>query len=209
MLFFHGVCRIAPLIRPRPSSDLLFIFPSVFCSVLKNDSDTDNRRRCIISFAAAGNAVGDHMKFLFGKNSRKAGYCGRYGIHAGVSDELWQITHDDQYSDIIKPALETCHEVTCVGFSLGGSLCNIFTMCANMGENNLDMADGEGERTRNEKKKNYLHYLFISMTSSFVLCVQLQKCMMTTTLLRGRRLSLSTKKKTKPGGDNFAQLLLS
>ena len=181
----------------------------MFCSVLKNDSNIDNRRRCIISFAAAGNVVGDHMKFLFEKNSRKAGYCGRYGIHAGISDELWQITHDDQYSDIIKPALETCHEVTCVGFSLGGSLCNIFTMCANMGENNLDMADGEGERTRNEKKKNYLHYLFISMTNSFVLCVQLQKCMMTTTLLRGRRLSLSTKKKTKPGGDNFAQLLLS
>lgn len=153
-VIFPWVCRIARSIRPRPSSDLLF-FSSVFCSVLKNDSDIDNRRRCIISFAAAGNAVGDHMKFLFEKNSRKTGYCGRYGVHAGVSDELWQITHDDQYSDIIKPALETCHEVTCVGFSLGGSLCNIFTMCANMGENNLDMADGEGERTRNEKKKNH------------------------------------------------------
>ena len=97
------------------------------------------------------------MKFLF-DNSRKAGYCGRYGVHSGVSDELWQITHDDQYSEIIKPALETCHEVTCVGFSLGGSLCDIFTMCANQGENNIDRADGEGEDS-NEKMKNY-YYLF-------------------------------------------------
>jgi len=75
--------------------------------------------------------------------------------------ELWQITHDDQYSDIIKPALETCHEVTCIEFLIGGSLCNIFTMCTNMGEDNLDMADGEGERTWNETKKNhYTIYLF-------------------------------------------------
>jgi hypothetical protein len=100
------------------------------------------------------------MKFLF-ENSRKTGYCGRYGVHAGVSDELWQITHDDQYSEIIKPALETCHEVTCVGFSLGGSLCNIFTMCANMGENNLDRADGEGE----DSERLYsipIHYFYFN-----------------------------------------------
>ena len=51
----------------------------------------------------------------------------------GVRDELWQITNDQQYQDVIKPALETCHEVTCVGHSLGGSLCNIFTLCANHG----------------------------------------------------------------------------
>jgi hypothetical protein len=135
------------------SSDVFF----VFCSVLRNDSYRDNRRRCIISFAASDNALGDQNKFLF-ENSRKTGYCGRYGIHAGVSDELWQITHDDQYSEIIKPALETCHEVTCVGFSLGGSLCNLFTMCANQGAYSLDQADGEGEDLNG--KSSYCYYLF-------------------------------------------------
>ena len=78
-------------------------------------------------------------------NSREAGYCGRRGVHVGVRNELRQITRDDQYYDIIRPALETCHEVTCVGYSLGGSLCNLFTMCANRGGYYLDdgVADGE------------------------------------------------------------------
>jgi hypothetical protein len=78
-------------------------------------------------------------------NARTGGYCGRRGVHVGVRDELRRITRDDQYSDVIRPALETCHEVTCVGYSLGGSLCNLFAMCANGGEYYLDdgMADGE------------------------------------------------------------------
>ena len=126
----------------------------VFRSVAKNDDDQNNHRRCIISFAASGNVLGDHWKFLF-ENSRKTGYCGRYGVHAGVSDELWHITHNDKYSAIIKPALETCHEVTCVGFSLGGALCDVFTMCANKGESNLDGEDGEGD----DSNKKFNHYL--------------------------------------------------
>ena len=44
-----------------------------------------------------------------------------------------QITHDPLWASQIKPSLEKCHEVTCVGHSLGGALCNAFTMCANTG----------------------------------------------------------------------------
>jgi len=49
-----------------------------------------------------------------------------------------QITHDLQWDSEIRPALETCDEVTCVGHSLGGSLCNTFTMCANNGPEYLE-----------------------------------------------------------------------
>ena len=35
--------------------------------------------------------------------------------------------------------------MTCVGHSLGGSLCNVWTMCANQGEENLSKADDAGE----------------------------------------------------------------
>ena len=58
-----------------------------------------------------------------------------------MRDELWQITHNSHYQDVIKPALETCQEVTCVGHSLGGSLCNVFTLCANR---DVKPTDSEG-----------------------------------------------------------------
>ena len=109
--------------------------------ILKNDN-RHNYRKCIISFAGAGRITGDLTDFIF-SNSESTRFCGRQGIHAGVSDELWHITHNTQYIDIIKPALETCHEVTCVGYSLGGALCNLFTMCAN----NFDGANNDDYQT--------------------------------------------------------------
>lgn len=110
--------------------------------VLKNDEDTSNRR-CIISFAGSESLEGDVARLVAG-NEGSTGYCGRQGVHIGVRNELWQITHNQDYQDVIKPALETCHEVTCVGHSLGGALCNVFTMCANQGHENLDQWDDEG-----------------------------------------------------------------
>jgi hypothetical protein len=108
--------------------------------VLKNDDDP-NFRRCIIGFQGS-DGVSDLANFV-GSSQDSTRYCGRDGIHSGVRDELWDITHDLQYQNIIKPALGTCHEVTCVGHSLGGALCNLFTMCANQGLENLDASDGE------------------------------------------------------------------
>ncbi|KAL7479429.1 hypothetical protein ACHAW6_005161 [Cyclotella cf. meneghiniana] len=108
--------------------------------VLKNDSNP-NFRKCIIAFQGS-DSLADFADFV-GLNNMPTSYCGRDGIHSGVKKELWRITHDSQYESSIKPALETCHEVTCVGHSLGGSLCNLFTMCANQGMENLDGGDGE------------------------------------------------------------------
>ncbi len=86
----------------------------------------------------------DLMDFLF-LNNKEQSYCGRNGVHAGVAHELWLLTHDSQYTSEIVPALETCHEVTCVGHSLGGALCNLFTMCANQGLDNLQNSSLEDE----------------------------------------------------------------
>ena len=117
--------------------------------VLKNDNRY-NYRKCIISFAGSGRITGDLTDFIL-SNSESTRYCGRQGIHAGVSDELWHITHDAQYFDSIKPALETCHEVTCVGYSLGGALCTLFTMCAN----NVNGANNDDYQTLAWKKALY------------------------------------------------------
>ena len=103
--FYHGLISYVCIQSPN--------------SVLKNDEDP-NFRRCIINFMGSDQSSGDLTIFL-ADNGNPTTYCGREGIQTGVRNELWVITHDNQYQDIIKPALETCHEVTCVGRSLGGS----------------------------------------------------------------------------------------
>ncbi|KAL7552244.1 hypothetical protein ACHAWF_015472 [Thalassiosira exigua] len=95
---------------------------------LRNDADP-NFRRCIISFQQS-REIADFGVFFKGATT---GYCGRDGVHIGLRNELWQLTHNAQWASEIKPSLEKCHEVTCVGHSLGGALCNVFTMCANTG----------------------------------------------------------------------------
>lgn len=60
-------------------------------------------------------------------------YCGFANTHVGVRDELWCITNDKEYKLYIKAKLEKCESVSCVGHSLGGSVCEIFTACANSG----------------------------------------------------------------------------
>lgn len=108
--------------------------------ILKNDRGNSNRRKCIISFAGSNTFNGDFTNFLMGGKDETS-YCGRGGVHSGMSNELSRITHDPQYANDIVPALETCYHVTCVGHSLGGALCNLFTMCANQGLENLDESD--------------------------------------------------------------------
>jgi hypothetical protein len=111
-------------------------------TVLKFDVN-DSYRKCIIAFEGS-DGISDLTDFV-GLNKNPTSYCGRDGIHSGVKNELWGITHDSQYASLIKPALETCHEVTCVGHSLGGSLCNLFTMCANQGLENLESMSYDDE----------------------------------------------------------------
>jgi hypothetical protein len=106
--------------------------------VLVNDVEP-SRRKCIISFQSS-DSVSDLMTFAFASNDETT-YCGRPGVHTGVSNELRRITRASQWSSDIVPALETCYDVTCVGHSLGGALCNLFTICANHGSENLDGSD--------------------------------------------------------------------
>jgi hypothetical protein len=108
--------------------------------VLGNDEDP-NFRRCILSFSGTnGKKVKDGARFVWPNNDRST-FCGRGGIHAGVRNELRDIIKDDAFANVIKPALETCHEVTCVGHSLGGALCSLLTMCVNQGLEYLDVTD--------------------------------------------------------------------
>ncbi|KAL7531030.1 hypothetical protein ACHAXR_003807, partial [Thalassiosira sp. AJA248-18] len=111
--------------------------------VLKNDED-ENHRKCIISFKGSETLGGDLSNFLFEK-AGAGDYCGRSGVHMGVKDELWQITNNPQYQHHMKPALASCQELSCVGHSLGGALCNVFTMCANQGLENLSHEDDKGD----------------------------------------------------------------
>merc|ERR1719291_1149563 len=64
---------------------------------------------------------------------RGTGYCGFMNSMIGIRNELWWITNNSQYQNSIKPALRKCKAVTCVGHSMGGTLCDLFTACANSG----------------------------------------------------------------------------
>ncbi|KAL7536257.1 hypothetical protein ACHAWF_005417 [Thalassiosira exigua] len=112
-------------------------------SIFRNDRDPD-RRRCIVGFQGSDH-LADLANFVLG-NADEVSYCGRHGVHGGTVGELRGITSDRQYRDVIVPALEECDEVTCVGHSLGGSLCQLFMYCAN--------ADPEGFHVSNGLAKN-------------------------------------------------------
>mmetsp|Transcript_15049 Transcript_15049/g.28604 ORF Transcript_15049/g.28604 Transcript_15049/m.28604 type:complete len:466 (+) Transcript_15049:544-1941(+) len=129
----YGWKTFAFMVRETDSS-MPFADDTDTVYVLKKDQSA-NYRKCIIGFQGSDGAS-DLANFIF-RSKDPTDYCGRSGVHTGVKNELWRITHDSQYANVIVPALETCHEVTCVGHSLGGSLCNLFTMCANHGLENL------------------------------------------------------------------------
>merc|ERR1719215_520546 len=59
------------------------------------------------------------------------GYCGFENVHVGFRNELWTIT--GQAWQPLLPMLEQCNHVICVGHSLGGALCEVFSACANSG----------------------------------------------------------------------------
>mmetsp|Transcript_53334 Transcript_53334/g.152905 ORF Transcript_53334/g.152905 Transcript_53334/m.152905 type:complete len:366 (+) Transcript_53334:87-1184(+) len=60
------------------------------------------------------------------------GYCGFDNVHVGIRNELWSLTGGPWETDI-KPKLEACNRVLCIGHSLGGALCEVFAACANSG----------------------------------------------------------------------------
>lgn len=59
------------------------------------------------------------------------GFCGFSDVHEGYRDELWSLTKD--LWPALRPKLSKCRKVSCVGHSLGGSLCELLAACANSG----------------------------------------------------------------------------
>jgi hypothetical protein len=86
--------------------------------------------RCTISFEGSF-GMADLGSFWYDYGT---GYCGFHDVHVGVRNELWSITAmpgNPSWASGIKPKLPQCEKVTCVGHSLGGALCELFTLCAN------------------------------------------------------------------------------
>jgi len=63
-------------------------------------------------------------------NQYFTGYCGFDKVHVGYRDELWTLTDATIWPRVTKK-LSKCSKVTCVGHSLGGALCDVFSACAN------------------------------------------------------------------------------
>jgi len=58
-------------------------------------------------------------------------FCGFQDVHFGYRNELRELTR--RLWPSMRPTLEQCSRVVCVGHSLGGSLCELFAACANSG----------------------------------------------------------------------------
>mmetsp|Transcript_75578 Transcript_75578/g.219513 ORF Transcript_75578/g.219513 Transcript_75578/m.219513 type:complete len:402 (-) Transcript_75578:85-1290(-) len=83
---------------------------------------------CAVVFAGTNNLDNEVTTSL---ETYGTDYCGFHGVHAGYRNELWRIT--EHLMPRLRPKLEKCNKVTCVGHSMGGSLCEIFAACANSG----------------------------------------------------------------------------
>ncbi|CAJ1330736.1 unnamed protein product [Effrenium voratum] len=73
-------------------------------------------------FGELGSSVKQHL----------TGYCGFDQIHAGYRDEVWQLS-DHTVWPKITAKLAKCASVRCVGHSLGGAMCDVFSGCINSG----------------------------------------------------------------------------
>lgn len=82
---------------------------------------------CALVFTGSNNAA----DFPASTTQWPTAYCGFDGVHKGYRDELWSITVS--LWEKVRPTLEQCNKVACVGHSLGGALCELFAACANSG----------------------------------------------------------------------------
>lgn len=92
--------------------------------LVAQDSETHD---CAIAFTGTN----DFGELATSTTQYGTGYCGFEDVHVGYRNELWTITRN--LFDKVKPVLESCNKVTCVGHSLGGALCELFAACANSG----------------------------------------------------------------------------
>lgn len=88
---------------------------------------TQETGHCTVAFEGS-NGMADLAAF---GSDYGTGYCGFQNTHVGVRNELWSITNTPQWKEGISDKLTHCETVSCVGHSLGGALCELFTLCAN------------------------------------------------------------------------------
>lgn len=74
------------------------------------------------TFGELGSSVKQHL----------TGYCGFDKVHAGYRDEIWQLS-DHAIWPKITAKLAKCNRLICVGHSLGGAMCDVFSGCINSG----------------------------------------------------------------------------
>eukprot|EP00933_Yihiella_yeosuensis_P004161 TRINITY_DN1082_c1_g3_i1.p1 TRINITY_DN1082_c1_g3~~TRINITY_DN1082_c1_g3_i1.p1 ORF type:complete len:634 (+),score=106.89 TRINITY_DN1082_c1_g3_i1:156-2057(+) len=70
-------------------------------------------------------------------NVRETPFCGFPSVHAGYNNEVTSLTKHTLWS-AMKAKLPKCNHVMCVGHSLGGAMCDVFSACANSGHTNND-----------------------------------------------------------------------
>ncbi|CAJ1431633.1 unnamed protein product [Effrenium voratum] len=93
--------------------------------MLVQDSAT---QKCVVAFAGINN-YGNELATA--TDVRTDDFCGFKGVHAGYRDELMRIVKTVWPK--VQPLMGKCSHVACTGHSMGGSLCDLFSACANSG----------------------------------------------------------------------------
>lgn len=91
--------------------------------MLVQDAQT---QRCVIAFAGINN-YGNELATAM--DVRTSSFCGFDGVHTGYRDELRRIVKF--LFPKVRPLMGKCSHLACTGHSMGGTLCDLFTACAN------------------------------------------------------------------------------
>merc|ERR1719203_597098 len=121
--------------------------------VYKNSNDEDpvmviqqgSTLDCALVFTGTNSVA----EFSTSTTQYGTGYCGFQEVHVGYRNELWTLTNASLWKKV-RPTLEQCNRVICVGHSLGGAICEVFAACANSG----NTTDPDYQKLAWEKAKN-------------------------------------------------------
>merc|ERR1712007_195348 len=82
---------------------------------------------CMLTFSGTEAAI----EYLTSLDHLSVSFCGFYPVHRGFTEEIYTITHSQEYQHGIKPKLSKCSSVTVVGHSLCGAIASVFAACIN------------------------------------------------------------------------------
>lgn len=87
----------------------------------------DSTKDCVLSFCGT-NSVSELSSSALG---RPTDFCGFEQVHSGWKNEVMNLARNVWGE--MRPHLETCNRLICVGHSMGGSMCEVFSACVNSG----------------------------------------------------------------------------